>query len=746
MVAGILLFLYTFAALNGFVYQKSGTLLDYVDVMTGTDGASTISAKNKGGDHVDYGQTIPAVTAPFAMTQWTPQTRKSEKKCLAPFYFSDTNLQGFRATHWTSGSCVQDYGSFTIMAVSGQPGYLADQRQTSYRIDSLNCTPAYMRIQLPLYKIRVEMTATRRCGFFMFTWDQPVKPMIIIDVNSDEGQGFIKVDTARNEIYGYNPVHRIYNGNGKPAGFNGYFVARFDRHFSNSYTFAGLDNCFERKEFSGFQELGAYGMFNLAPGETVKVRFGTSFTSIENARENLNTEIPDWDFSNTKENLENSWNNLLGKIKAEGGTGDDFKKFYTALYHSAIHPRLYSDADGSYPGYARDTTVHKASGFEYYDDFSNWDIFRAQMPLISLIAPQAYQDMVNSLIVKADQGGWLPIFPMWNSYTSAMIGDHSIAVIGDAMMKGFRVDNENAWRVMRKNAFESPDKPEDYIDGMGRRSLDSYLQLGYIPLEDPVNYAFHRQEQVSRTLEYAYDDWVLAQVAKKLGKTEDYRILLARSRNYANVYDPEKGWVCGRFKNGSFTNDFDASGRMPYITEGTPKHYTWFVPHDVPGLIDLMGGSANFLSKLTGMIEKKEYWHGNEPSHHIPYLFNYAGKWDMTQKTVKYLLTTEYGNGPGGLSGNDDAGQMSAWYVFSAMGFYPVCPGSNQYQLSSPVFEKITLVLDKKFYPGGIFILKAEPGNQYGIFSTVNLNGKKSTPMIRHEDLQKGGLLEFGLK
>jgi predicted alpha-1,2-mannosidase len=235
----------------------------------------------------------------------------------------------------------------------------------------------------------------------------------------------------------------------------------------------------------------------------------------------------------------------------------------------------------------------------------------------------------------------------------------------------------------------------------------------------------------------------VAQVAQMLGKTNDYNELSARAFNYTNVFDPDKGWVCGRFTDETFTDDFDAGGDMPYITEGTPKQYTWYVPHDVEGLIELMGGKEQFHRKLDALFNNREYWHGNEPGHQIPYLFNYVDDWEKTQLRVKNILQTEYGTGPGGLSGNDDAGQMSAWYVFGAMGFYPVCPGSNEYQLSSPVFEKITITPDRDYYPGGKFVLTATPGKNYDTFSSVKLNGEKIQPKITHENLQKGGKLEF---
>lgn len=727
--------------------EEPENYLQYVDPLIGTGPARTLAAQGLSGDHVAYGQTIPAVTAPFGMTQWVPQTGSSEKKCVAPFYSGTLSIQGFRATHWLSGSCTQDYGSFTVYPLNriGNFKFLPNQRNTRYLFDADNASPAYFKVLFPEPNIMTEATATKRCGFFRFSWLDPKNATIIIDVNSDEGEGYIKIDMENQEIIAYNPIHRIYSGTGKPAGIAGYFVAKFDKTFVNPGTFAGMDFVHGSTERKNQKKISAYISFDLAGDGMVKMKIGTSFTSIENARKNLEAEIPGWDFNQTKTKLEKTWNNLLGKIEVQGGEEKDYTKFYTALYHSLIHPRLYSDINGEYRGFADDSTIHVTDGFDYYGDFSNWDIYRAQMPLLSLIVPKEYNDMVKSLIAKAEQGGWLPIFPMWNSYTSAMIGDHSSSIIADACMKGFEFDTNKAYKYMRKNAFESPTKIEDYRDGKGRRSLESYIEFGYIPLEDEVLDAFHKGEQVSRTLEYAYDDWAVAQVAKKLGKTQDYNELSARALNYTNVFDTDKGWICGRFADGTFTNEFSLNGDLPYITEGTPKQYTWYVPHDVEGLMKLMGGKDKFQKELNSLIENKEYWHGNEPSHQIPYLFNYVDDWQKTQTVVKNLLVTEYDVGPGGLSGNDDAGQMSAWYVFGAIGFYPVCPGSNEYQLSSPIFSKVTLNLDKKYYQGKKFVFEAEPDNNYKAFNSVKLNGKSIKPMITHGDIQKGGKLKFSM-
>jgi len=739
-------FIFTFLLVFLFSCYKDEpkNYIQYVDPLIGTAPATTISAKDRHGDHVGHGQTIPAVTAPFGMTQWTPQVQDSEKKCLAPYYYGTTMLQGFRATHWLSGSCTQDYGTFTVFPTQFADNFrlIPNQRQSLALLNTDNLSPAYLTAMFPQIGVATEITGTKRCGFFKFSWLDQKDPAVIIDVNSDKGEGYIKIDVEKKEIYGYNPVHRIYNGHGEPAGISGYFVARFDKEIVKFGTFGNNNYEHGSTERKHQEKLGAYVIFNLPDNSPVNMKMGTSFTSIENARNNLEVEIPHWDFEMTKAGLEKIWNNKLSVIEIESENKDELTKFYTSVYHSLFHPRTISDVNGDYPGFAQDHKVYNSKDFELYGDFSNWDIYRAQMPLLSIIAPKEYNDMVKSLIVKAEQGGWLPIFPLWSNYTSAMIGDHSTSIIADAAIKGFEFDFEKAYKYMRKNAFETPDI-NDYLDGKGRRALNSYIEFGYIPLEDEIPDAFHKREQVSRTLEYAYNDWCVAQLAQKLGKAEDYKELIARAANYSNVWDETKGWMNGRYGDGSFYEDFIANKDHFFITEGTSKHYTWYVPHDVQGLKQLMGGKETFSKKLNNLIENNEYWHGNEPSHQIPFLFNYTGQWDKTQQTVKHLLRTEYGLGPGGVSGNDDAGQMSAWYIFGAMGFYPLCPGNNEYELSSPIFEKITLHLDKHYYPGKKFVLKADGAGNQTIYKKIKWNRKETTTKIKHGDIQKGGVLEF---
>jgi predicted alpha-1,2-mannosidase len=310
-----------------------------------------------------------------------------------------------------------------------------------------------------------------------------------------------------------------------------------------------------------------------------------------------------------------------------------------------------------------------------------WDTYRAVHPLYNIIAPTLSAQMMQSLVTMAEQGGWMPIFPCWNSYTAAMIGDHCASVIADAYVKGIGIPGANvpnyltAYRYLRQNAFDSPSL-EQYKNGMGRRALQSYLKYGFVPMEDHVLDAFHTDEQTSRTLEYAYDDFCLAQLALDFGTEADYHALLGRSVNWLNVINPQTGWADGRHVGGKFENNTDLTHRKSYITEGATCHYSWYVPHDVSALIEVMGGPQRFEEKLDSMFEQGLYWHGNEPCHQIAYLYNYIDRNDKTRRWVRHILDTEYNDTPGGLSGNDDAGQMSAWYIFSSLGFYPVCPGT----------------------------------------------------------------------
>lgn len=716
-------------------------LVDYVNPLIGTAPATTISALSHGHGTENNAQVIPCVTVPFGMTNWTPQTRATETKCVAPYYYNDSIINGFRGSHWLSGSCVQDYGSMTIMPLSGNLKCLTEKRGSKYRHNLEESNPYKYKVHLIDYNIDVEMSATKRCGIFRFTFEKEGSAHIVVNPNSDEGEGFIRILPDRNEIVGYNPVHRIYQGYGEKAGFSGYFVVRFSHDF-NSYGVYKGENIFEQDTLiNDLRNLGGYATFQVTQKEVIEVYIGTSFTSIEQARKNLDAEIGIQSFNEIQVNLKNTWERVLSKVQVEGKSEDDKIKFYTALYHSFLQPRTFNDVDGSYVSFSGGKKILNSGKRDYYVDFSMWDTYRASHPLFNLLMPEENADMMSSLLDKARQGGWLPIFPCWNSYTSAMIGDHVIATLADAYMKKVIDISDEDYGYLIQNAFQSPDHYEEYKNGKGRRALKSYLKYGYVPLEDGVRESFHQNEQVSRTLEYAFDDFALSQIASKRDDNDNALKLLKRALNYKNVYSIADTCVRGRHSGGSFTPDFNKLARMSYITEGTPWQYTWYVPHDINGLMELMGGQVSFTDNLDRFHATGQYWHGNEPGHQIPFLYNYCGQPWKTQNMVTRIMKEEYDSSVGGLSGNDDAGQMSAWYVFAAMGFYPVCPSLPEYVISGPHFDKITIELDN-----GSKLIIIAPGTSSGknFIQGLTINGKKySNNYLNHFDISKGGILEF---
>jgi len=662
------------------------------------------------------------------MTQWTPETRTTEIKCIAPYYYNDKYIKGFRGSHWMDGSCTHDYGSVTLMPfTTNLPDTLMHTPSSRFSHKNETSTPAYYRLLLYDSDIIAELTGSVRAGMMRFTFPGKKNSYIFIRVNSDEKEGKVWIDTNNYEIAGFNPVHRIYQGSGQSAGFSGYFVIKFDKPFQPIVQL--LTN---QQMVVGFKN-----------EEIVNVRIGTSFTSIEAAQKNLDNEIPGWDFESLRKQTETVWNKTLGKVQLRGGTNDDLIKFYTALYHCYQLPRITNDIDGTYQGFAQDTVIHVADGFNYYDDFSMWDTYRALHPLMTILEPDRTLDMIKSLVLKAEQGGWMPIFPLWANYTAAMIGDHVSTTIADAYLKGINAfDAEKAYKYMRQNAFDTP--PEaDYRDGKGRRALKSYIRYNYIPLEDGVPDAYHTNEQVSRTLEYAFDDYALARFAEALGKTEDYNALKKRSENWKNVFDTETGFVRGRHIDGTWIEPFDPYTKAKFICEGIPFQYTWYVPHDIPGLIKAMGGSDIFLAHLNEFFDKGHYWHGNEPDHQAAYIFAIAGQPEKTQEWVSKIIDTEYGTGPGGLSGNEDAGQMSAWLVFSMMGFYPVCPASNEYIITTPAFDEV-----KIFLPNGKFFLisSINRGKNNNYIKAITRNGARfDNWFITHDDIIRGNRFTFQL-
>ncbi len=728
------------SGLRGSTAAPAGAdLLGYVDPLIGTDAANTPSTrKHSEGATENKGQVVPSVSPPWAMTQWVAQTRAGEVKGVTPYYYSDGAIQGFRASHWLSGSATQDYGSMTLMPVSGALRWRVAERESPFTHESETAQPDYYAVDLPAHGVHAEMTATTRAGFLRFTYTRPEAAHLIIQPNSDHNDAEVWIDPARGEVWVRNPVYRIYQGIGKPAGISGWFVLRFSEPLRAWGTFDNTGSNPGEKNAAKRPGLGAYVTFDVPPGTTVQVKVGTSFTAIDGARRNLDAEIPGWDFAAVRKRLIAAWAERLNVVRVTGSPKNQ-TKFYTAMFHSLQQPRTFSDIDGAYPEFAGGARIQHTKS-TYYMDFSTWDTYRALHPLYHLLYPQVGADMANSLIAMAEQGGWMPTFPMWGQYTSAMIGDHAATIIADAAAKGVPgLELARAYPYLRKNAYETPAAAE-YQNGQGRRALVSYLKNGYVPVEDHVLDAFHKNEQVSRTLEYAFDDFALSRVAARLGHTADALDLAQRAGNYAHVFDPAVGFMRGRFTDGRWVDPFDPHSRQEYITEGTPNHYTWSVQHDPAGLIALMGGDAAFNAKLDAHFAGGHNWHGNEPCHHVAYLYDWSGQPWKAQRQIRHILNDEYDVGPGGLGGNDDSGQMSAWYVFSALGFYPVCPGVPQYAIGTPTFDSAEL----RLHEGKVLsIVVRNPGAGRIYIRAMTFNGKPyERAWLDHAEIIQGGRIE----
>ena len=824
---------YTWASLKNYMHEYIHYLehvrqLNAINTMVGTAQANTKTAGKFGKGSEEHGQTLPAVLVPNGQNFWTPQTQDTEKKCIAPYYYKDTELQGFRNSHWIVGGCTQDYGSFTIATLGGKLRLQPEERATRFSHEDEVSHPHYYAVHLRDEHLKTEMTALSHSAIFRITPDQDEEVHIVINPNSDEGEGYIEIDTLHHIIYGYNPVHRIYQGWGEPAGFSGHFVLDYSGELNFDVPSSDISNPQYGETPCGFDDFGVFSKEEKTPqglsvkgsrsgawltfkgkaGKPIEIRAASSFTSKKNACDNLVGETAGgFDFDDFILKAETIWCDRLHAIDVESKDVAKVNQFYGALYRASFLPHEMSDVYGSYPTFSKgkveildssdssalDDSADIADVLDVdtacvdstttiptiYGDFSMWDIYRAELPLYNIITPTLSGDMMQSLVNMYKEGGWMPIFPCWNSYTAAMIGDHSGVALADAYVKGIRsFDAKTAYEGMRKNAFESPKTFEEYKNGMGRRALNSYLKYGYIPMEDSVKEAFHTNEQTSRTLEYAFDDFVVAQLAKALAEScsaeakdgpctrqflkADYAELMRRSENWRNVINPKTGWADGRHQNGKWEGNTDLVHRKSYITEGATCHYTWYVPQNIQGLFDVINKSVDksakrlnrnaqgisqsdtmsaVVSRLDKMFDESLYWHGNEPCHQVAYLYDAAGAPWKTQQRIHHILNTEYNDTPGGLSGNDDAGQMSAWYVFSAIGFYPVCPSTPYYYIGTPSFDKVTFNLEN----GKKFEIQAHGvGDKAFYIQKTLLNGKPmSGYQLSHDDILKGGNLEF---
>jgi predicted alpha-1,2-mannosidase len=726
---------------------KEKKIVDYVNPFIGTD---------------YHGHTFPGSSLPGGMVQLGPDTGIDGWDWCSGYHYIDSSIMGFSHLH-RSGMGAGDWGDILVMPGTGklkiQPGAKSDPGEgyrSRFSHKEEEASPGYYKVKLKDYGIKAELTVTPRAGFHRYTFPESDSSHIIIDLNhgihdscTDAGVKIVN----DSEIEGY----RSSTGFIKKQDV--YFCAQFSKPFSSYGTWNGLQIKPGSGEESG-NRIGVFVNYHTSEGEAIELRVGISYTSIDQARLNLKNEIPDWQFNRVREKAASIWDRELSKIKAEfdGNIDAKYKRerlitFYTALYHSLLFPAAFSDVDGKYKGL--DGQIHTAKDFTYSSDFSLWDTFRAEMPLFTLIQPQRSNDAINTMICQYIQGGWLPTPQQFgNSYTNDMIGDHPVVVILDAWLKGIRnFDVEKAWEAVQKNAMETPAGHPS----RGRVGLDYYLKYGYLPY-DKIS------QSVSRTLEYSYNDWCVAQLAKSLGKTDDYRLFMKRALNYRNVIDTSTGLARPKDSTGQWLSPFNPTfighGKERHYTEANAWQYTWFVPHDVKGLIDLEGGREKFVRKLdtlftmsseiqstvsdaTGLIG--QYAHGNEPSHHTLYLYDYAGAPWKSQAMARKVMDELYNSGPAGLCGNEDMGQMSAWYVFSAMGFYPVAPGQNTYETGSPVFSRVTIYTDKSYSNGREFIMEAKNNSRENKYiQSATLNGKPyDKPWFSQADIRDGSILIF---
>lgn len=700
--------------------QQPVQFTDYVNPFIGTGG---------------HGHTYPGAAVPFGMVQLSPDTRLTGWDGCSAYHYSDDVIYGFSHTH-LSGTGCSDYGDLLMMPVTGEPtpfnGSVKGVENgygSHFSHNQEKATPGYYEVTLLDYDIEVRLTATERTGMHEYTFPEGNDASVIIDLDHRDKviEAFIE-KSGENEISGYRRSRAWASDQ------HFYFVIQFSQPIST----IGIWN--NNEPVSSLAEKGenikACATFNKLTENTLTARVGVSAVSIEGARKNLEAEIAEWDFDAVRQKANDKWNERLGKIEVKGGSKTDKINFYTALYHSFLNPNLFMDVDGNYRG--TDLQIHKANGYEYHTVFSLWDTYRATHPLFTILETQKTNDFIRTFLDMYRHGGQLPVWELAGNYTGCMIGYHSIPVIVDAWMKGIRdYDESLAMQAMIHSAT---------IDHLG---LPSYREYGYIPSGD-------EHESVSKTLEYAYDDWCIATMAKDLGLNDIYKTYTQRAQSYKNIFDPQTGFMRAKNNNQWFA-PFDPKEVNFNYTEANCWQYSFYVPQDINTLINYLGGDEGFCNKLdelfstssettgreqadiTGLIG--QYAHGNEPSHHMAYLYAYAGQPWKTQKLTRQIMQELYFNAPDGLSGNEDCGQMSSWFNFSALGFYPVTPGANTYVLGSPLFKEAVINLEN----GNTFTVKAPKNSEDNIYiQSILLNGENYTKAyITHNQIMQGGMMEI---
>ena len=718
-----IIFLPILILIGYFAYTKSvGTppLTSYVNPFVGTGG---------------HGHTFPGATVPFGMVQLSPDTRidGSWDGCSG-YHISDSTIYGFSHTH-LSGTGCSDYGDIMLMPTIGKALVCnTNYYSSTFSHKTETATPGYYSVKLDK-GIDVELTATTRVGFHKYTFTKAGESNIVIDLTHRDklidGE-IIKINDTTLKVF------RRSEAWAKDQWIYAYIVFSKKIKSFTSFTEPLVEDKLAGEISLRSNHVKAAFKFDLQKNEPLLVKVAISTVSYNGAKNNMLAELPSWDFDKTKKDAETLWNKELGKIEISTEDKDKTKTFYTALYHTMIQPNVAMDVDGMYRG--RDNKIHKAVGFTYYSVFSLWDTFRAAHPLYTIIDRKRTTDFIKTFLAQYQQGGRLPVWELASNETDCMIGYHSVSVIADAATKGITdFDMNLALEAMEKSAT------------WNHLGLPAYIDHGYLALED-------ESESVSKTLEYAYDDWCIAQMAKLLNKKDDEAIYEKRSQSWKNVFDKETGFMRPR-KNGGCLTPFETREVNNNYTEGNSWQYTFFVPQDIPGLIAMMGGQAQFEKKLDELFSTSnkttgrdqpdisgligQYAHGNEPSHHMAYLYNYTMHPSKTQQRVHQILTDFYKPLPDGLIGNEDCGQMSAWYVLSALGIYEVTPGSANYQFGTPIYKESKTHLDN----GKTFSISAKgiSKDNYYIQSS-SIDGKENTNnFISYKDIMNGTTLAFNM-
>lgn len=682
-----------------------------------------------------HGHTFPGATVPFGMVQLSPDSRLDGWDGCGGYHYSDSVLYGFSHTH-LSGTGVSDYGDVLLMPFTGETKWEngaengPDNGYASRFDKSTEVAEAgYYKAQLTDYNITAELTATKRVGLHRYAFPADAVPKVMLDLHHRDKALNVKIEQISDtEIVG----HRVSQAWAEEQ--HVYFVAQFSR----AMTTLELDGSALLGKLltgEGKDPRQVCAVFE-ASEEPLLVKVGISAVDIDGARKNLNAELPGWDFDATHTAATQAWNTAMNKLTVHGGTPEQQGVFYTALYHSMVAPNVFSDVDGRYRGH--DMQIHEDKTRDTYTVFSLWDTFRATHPLFTLIEQKRTNDFINTFLKNYEQGGVLPVWELAGNETFCMIGYHSVPVIADAYVKGIRDWDVNA----ATNAMVAGAEAD-------RFGLESYRTYGFIRAGDEA-------ESVSKTLEYAYDDWCIANMLNEQGNTEAANHFMQRALSYRNIFDPSSGFFRGRM-HGSWFEPFDPREVNYHFTEANAWQYSLFVPQDITGLMNLMGGEAGFekhvdklfvaesattgreQADITGLIG--QYAHGNEPSHHMAYLYNYIGKPWKSQQRVRQIMDELYTTQPDGLSGNEDCGQMSSWFVMSAMGLYSVTPGTDYYAIGTPLFPQVSMNLEN----GKTFSIQAPNVSDKNIYiQSATLNGQPHTAsFIRHSDIMAGGMLAF---